>query len=337
MTDWITTFLEPLGWFLDPAQSVYWPYLLSAAALAALVWWTTPGARRRGLCSFLFSRRIWLHRSCLADLRFWLVDAALSGTFLVPLLLSSESVADLVYEAAFEGFGDGLPVQQAGLAATLLFTVVVVMASDGSFFVSHWLRHRIPFLWEFHKIHHSAEVMTPFTTFRSHPVDQLISGTLAGVAIGIVVGAFDFVYAGEHQMINVWGANALVFASNLVGGPLRHSHVPLRYGSWLDRVVISPAHHQLHHSTDPAHWNRNFGGIFAFWDALAGTLVVPEAGRRLRFGIGDGSDARYHGVLRMYLLPLLEIVRRAVRGGSRGSKGVSPERPLADLPDACLG
>lgn len=80
----------------------------------------------------------------MADLHFWLVDASLSSVFVVPLLLSSELVADQVYAALHDTIGDSMPVLTAGVGATLLFTLVVVLASDLSFFFSHRVRHRVP-------------------------------------------------------------------------------------------------------------------------------------------------------------------------------------------------
>ena len=55
-------------------------------------------------------------------------------------------------------------------------------------------------------------------------------------------------------------------------------------------------HHQLHHSTDPRHFNRNLGSTLAIFDRLAGTLLAPSARREaLRFGI-DGLDHDPHAL-----------------------------------------
>ena len=44
--------------------------------------------------------------------------------------------------------------------------------------------HKIPALWEFHKVHHSAEVMTPLTELRQHPVEIIVVVNLIGLATG---------------------------------------------------------------------------------------------------------------------------------------------------------
>ncbi len=71
----------------------------------------------------------------------------------------------------------------------------------------------------------------------------------------------------------------------------------------MSRLFISPAQHQIHHSTDPKHWNKNFGYIFAFWDLFSKTLYVPEHRETLEFGVPGSNAADFSTVPRMYLLP----------------------------------
>ena len=49
---------------------------------------------------------------------------------------------------------------------------------------------------------------------------------------------------------------------------------------------MSPAHHQIHHSRNPAHFNKNLGSCLALWDWMFGTLYIPAAKREpLEFGV----------------------------------------------------
>ena len=72
----------------------------------------------------------------------------------------------------------------------LIFTISFFIVDDFSKFLVHMLMHKIKFLWCFHKIHHSAEVLTPMTVFRTHPIEGIIfvlrnaisQGTDQGVA-----------------------------------------------------------------------------------------------------------------------------------------------------------
>jgi sterol desaturase/sphingolipid hydroxylase (fatty acid hydroxylase superfamily) len=49
--------------------------------------------------------------------------------------------------------------------------------------------------------------------------------------------------------------------------------------------------HQLHHSADVAHHDKNFATVFAFWDRIFGTLHIPAREERFRFGVDDRGAA----------------------------------------------
>jgi len=73
-------------------------------------------------------------------------------------------------------------------------------------------------------------------------------------------------------------------------------------------VLQSPAHHQIHHSTDPAHFNRNLGSFLAIWDWMFGTLYMPGRTRqKLDFGVEPkGQEA--HTVRGGLIAPVLHAV-----------------------------
>ena len=50
--------------------------------------------------------------------------------------------------------------------------------------------HKIPLLWEIHKTHHSARVLTPITIFRTHPLEGLIFVIRSAITQGIVIALF---------------------------------------------------------------------------------------------------------------------------------------------------
>ena len=61
---------------------------------------------------------------------------------------------------------------------------------------------------------------------------------------------------------------------------LQHSHMWIAFRGVLGRIFVSPAHHQVHHSGNPKHFNKNFGSCLALWDWMFGTLYVPAEGAR---------------------------------------------------------
>jgi sterol desaturase/sphingolipid hydroxylase (fatty acid hydroxylase superfamily) len=155
------------------------------------------------------------------------------------------------------------------------------------------------------------------TSFRAHPLELVLMASGSLVATGALIAVFNGLLQTQVTFYSFLGVHALLFVSNLLGN-LRHSPVWISYGPTWGRWLISPAHHQLHHSCDPTHIGCNRGFELAIWDRLYGTLYVPQAEPvQLTLGLGDGSEARYHNVGRMYLLPFVDVARRI---GSRAGR-----------------
>jgi creatinine amidohydrolase/Fe(II)-dependent formamide hydrolase-like protein len=170
----------------------------------------------------------------------------------------------------------------------------------------------VPILWPFHKAHHTAEVLTPVTAFRVHPVDLLWTQSLANAATAPVTALFAWLFRDSVSGWTFLGANALIGATALLAN-LKHMQIWMTYGP-LDRWWISPAHHQIHHSANPAHWGKNRGFELALWDRLCGTLHVPTREREVgALGIGDGCEARWHAVGRLYAMPFVEVWQLLLR------------------------
>jgi sterol desaturase/sphingolipid hydroxylase (fatty acid hydroxylase superfamily) len=83
-------------------------------------------------------------------------------------------------------------------------------------------------------------------------------------------------------------------------------------------VLISPAHHQIHHSAAPRHCDRNMGLVFALWDWAGGTLYPPDRRERLTYGLIDRAEGRaFSTVWQLYSRPVANLARRAMRGAHR--------------------
>jgi sterol desaturase/sphingolipid hydroxylase (fatty acid hydroxylase superfamily) len=140
-------------------------------------------------------------------------------------------------------------------------------------------------------------------------------------------------FALDPVEVTVFGVNVYLLRNTLLMMDfVRHTHLKLSYGRWLDSVLLSPHYHQLHHSIAPAHWDRNFGLTFSFWDRIFGTLVVPKPDESFRFGLTHGEHEEYQSLYRLHVLPLRKIARRLTGGGDRGQRptaatSVSPSAP----------
>jgi sterol desaturase/sphingolipid hydroxylase (fatty acid hydroxylase superfamily) len=288
---------------LDRESFLYWPFILSSIVLALAVW-------RRPWREFwreYFGAGLWWHRSARADYLLYFVNALVLPALFAFLLPDANQLAD----------------PAGGVLVRALYTVAFFVAYDFGRFAAHCLLHDVPLLWEFHKIHHSAQVLTPMTAYRAHPLELLLMAWGPVITTGLVSVAFNAIAGGGVGFYSFLGLHVFLFGFNLIDN-LRHSPVWLSYGAFWGRWLISPAHHQLHHSCEVRHFGCNRGFALALWDRLYGTLYVPGTRpETFKLGLGDGSDERYHHVGRMYWLPFAAAARQTAKTLFR----FSPARP----------
>lgn len=302
----------------NPDSEFFWPHLLSALLIAVMVFAWAGGRKPRDFLSRTFSRAIWWHRSARADYGFYVVNAVLYLMLVGPWLLTVAGIAFPVRNGLRALFGPGPVFVEVGLWAFALYTFMHFLARDFGRWLGHWVQHRVPLLWEFHKVHHSAEVLVPLTNARAHPVDLIIMAVIGNAFVGLIAGVFIYLFPRGIDIWHVLGVNVILFAFDALGSNLRHAPVWLSYGPALERWLISPAQHQLHHSTDPKHWHKNMGFVLAVWDRLFGTLYVAKGREHLTYGLGDGSEPSYHGVWRLYWMPFRNLWQRFA--GSRAPR-----------------
>lgn len=324
MTDALLAIFEFLGRALasglaalmQPQKRIYLPYLVGAFALAVLVW-SVRARGRRSLVQFLFPKAIWLHRSALLDYRLVVVRGLLDLAWLGSLSLSSFAVGLSIARLLWQHVAILPRFTVEPWLIVALFSIGAFVAEDLARYALHRLCHRVPALWELHKLHHSAEVLTPLTVYRTHPLEGLLMTAGSALAIGVVTGVCMWAFPGAIRAWEVLGVQALGFFWNVLGANLRHSHVWLSYGARLEHVLISPAQHQIHHSDQARHHDRNFGAALALWDWAFGTLYVTRGRERLRFGLRAGESNYDDGVFSALVGPLWGAVGRLIAPGAR--------------------
>lgn len=292
----------PLRAPLEPGTLFHWPFLLSTLVIGFAVFAATTGKGPLGFWRKYFNAGVWWHASARADYRYYLVNGALFPLMFAPFFAVSSLVAGGVRDL----IGTSAEVGAIGWGATLLYSIGFFVAYDFGRYVGHFVQHKNLFLWEFHKIHHSAEVLTPFTSFRLHPVDLLFMSITPGLCTGVVTGLAAVFWGADIGFYTVLSMHVGIAAYHAISN-LRHTQIWVSYGPVLSRILISPAQHQIHHSAAPRHFHKNIGWALALWDGVFGTLYVPERDENIVYGLGDGSDGEYHGVVRMYVLPFAKI------------------------------
>ena len=159
-------------------------------------------------------------------------------------------------------------------------------------------------------------MLTPLTVYRKHPIYDLLSSIIQPLIMGPVIGVLVALF-NHDGLWTIMGFNAGYMIFSFLGINLRHSEIWIGFGPVLSRILISPAMHQIHHSIDPKHYDRNYGEVFALCDWMFGTLYIPKSREAITFGVTGGAGAEalsLHPTLKeAYLQPMREfagIVRR---------------------------
>lgn len=142
-------------------------------------------------------------------------------------------------------------------------------------FLNYWvhrLQHTVRPLWAFHSVHHAPKQLTFLTANRIHAVEQLY------VSVLIMVPAF--ILGIQPRWLPILFVQILIET-------LQHARLSWTFGP-MHRMLVSPAFHAVHHSTDAREYNGNYARLFSLWDVLFGTFVRSEQPAR-RFGV-EGMD-----------------------------------------------
>jgi sterol desaturase/sphingolipid hydroxylase (fatty acid hydroxylase superfamily) len=312
-----------------PASAYGAPALGGALAVCALYYICRCRARGRrssvrGFARSIFPRRILLHQSSLIDMCLWALNAVVFASAYGTLGLGLFFWRDAVVAGLTHGWGPHAPSLWPAWTILTLATVLQLLASELAYWFAHYCFHKIPALWEFHKVHHSAEVMTTLTELRQHPVEIIAFMNLIGFSTGIVFGVMTYAFGPGVRPFTLLNGNILLMAFLVTYGHLRHSHMWIAFTGFAGHILQSPAHHQLHHSSSPAHYDRNLGFALAVWDWAFGTLAVPTRAReRIVFGVGADATP-FPSVLAAFVIPCARFARHVAKLAAGWRTGAAP-------------
>ena len=293
-------------YFINPDKRLYWLYLLSSVFLAVAYFYVTKKNTR-----VITSSKLWLHPSAKLDYYYFFLSYFLNLFLLVPYIISAKSVAVYVNKflyAQFDYFENTIFSYEE---IVLMYTISIFVFSDFTRYWLHRFLHTIPFLWEFHKVHHSAKVLTPITFYRVHPVENFLFGLRYSLSIGFVTGIFIYLFGAMIDIYMVLGVNIFLFIFSLFGSNLRHSHVPFSYGKYIEKWLLSPKQHQIHH--DKKHFNKNYGGYIAIWDRVFGSLCLSNSVNVLKFGLRKNQMGEYLSLKDLILRPFINLIKNTRR------------------------
>ena len=328
------------GTFLKPGSTLSVAAL--ACSLAVAIAMITQGRSRkrsirpRVLVRALFPRRLVRAASARADIGYFLFSVLFSGFFISWAIISTNVIAVATTRGLAAALGTLAPTALppwlcAGVATLLLF-----LAYEIAYWVDHYVSHKIAWLWEFHKVHHSAESLSLLTNFRVHPVDTIVFYNLVALALGVTQGALAFAFGRPTSAFTVDGTNILVMLTSVALAHIQHSHIWVDFGSRWGRVFLGPAHHQIHHSAAPAHFDKNFGNALAIWDRAFGTFFMPPKARQgLTLGLPDLPYAA-HGWRAATIEPFRGAACALIASGARIVGAAKQPKPHAEISRAAI-
>lgn len=238
-----------------------------------------------------------LRRGWLRDLGF----LALNGHFFSLWTASLSGALALAATRTLQDLGlrlGGSPVPRWPLLVQL---VVLLVAADFLQWCVHNLLHRVPWLWAFHKVHHSIATMDWIGNFRFHWMEIVVYKAVQWLPLA---------------WLDASPAAALAVAVvTTVWGDLNHANLDLGFGPF-GYVVNSPRMHLWHHdASSEGGVAKNFGIVLSLWDHLFGTAFWPRVRSPERLGYpGDGEMPA--GFIGQVAWPLS---RRPLVGGAGGS------------------
>jgi sterol desaturase/sphingolipid hydroxylase (fatty acid hydroxylase superfamily) len=325
-----------LDFLLTAPDSIMSLGMLAAAFLISMAWFALAGARRGRRLSLarLFARvlpaRYLLQKSHLLDVWLFVLNTKVLGMAAVWLVVSSHQIGVWTNLALTGALGAPAETAFPLWAVVAITTIGLYLAYEFGYWLDHYLCHRIPWLWEFHRVHHEATTLSPLTVFRVHPVDSLFFANIMAVVTGPVQGLLAFSLGQSASEMTLLGYNAILLVGAFILVQLQHSHVWIPATGWLGRIILSPAHHQIHHSADPAHYGRNLGSCLAVFDWMFGTLIVPDARRqKLAYGVPDEAGADPHSLAHGLFSPFARIGASALRLIRRRRAAPQPGLPQA--------
>lgn len=160
--------------------------------------------------------------------------------------------------------------------------IIAFLVLDLLLYAWHRLCHRFDSLWVFHRVHHNDPYLNTSTAFRVHVIELLITNLLKAAYI-VLLGV-------DQLMMLINETLIMVFTL------FHHSNIKFAGEKLFAKLVIVPALHRAHHSTERHEHDSNYGAVFSIWDRLLGTVNEREP---ITIGINGNSPQELLNLLKL--------------------------------------
>ncbi len=172
--------------------------------------------------------------------------------------------------------------------------IIAIVMLDLAIYTQHFLFHKIPFFWRFHRMHHTDLDIDVTTGARFHPVEIILSMGIKS-AIVVVIGGPAWSVLAFEVLLN---ATSMFNHGNIL--------INRRIDRILRLCVVTPDMHRVHHSVITRETDSNFGFNLPWWDRLFGTyLDQPAAGHEgMKIGLANYRERKWLTLPWMLIVPL---------------------------------
>src|SRR5262249_20382239 len=235
---------------------------LAAALLIATIFFVWQRVRRgrrvrlRTILRALFPKRILRSRSNEADIGYLIFNVFVYSVMFGWAVLSYQFISNGIISGLVTLFGPVSPSTLPAYVTRSVITVMLFLAYELGYWFNHWLTHKVPLLWEFHKVHHNAEVLTPLTNFRVHPVYTWVFTNILALSAAVANGFGNYMFGETAYQYALSDTNIILVLFIHAYVHLQHSHMWIAFRGVLGRIFVSPGHHQVHHSSNPKHFTK---------------------------------------------------------------------------------
>ena len=173
----------------------------------------------------------------------------------------------------------------------LVETGIALLVFDGWMYLWHRANHEIPFLWRFHRMHHSDCEVDVTSATRFHTGELILSSVLRLIVLPLLG-------------LELWQL-VLYEVILLPVIQFHHSNVklPEKWDRLLRAIIVSPNMHRVHHSRIQLETDSNYSSVFSFWDRLARTFRLRDNVLAIEFGLLEFDDLKWQTVGGMLRTP----------------------------------
>ncbi len=201
--------------------------------------------------------------------------------FSLVIYLGFSNVFVAIFNDFLANFGiTNLVAIQLGALPAWSQLLIIFLVRDFMQYNIHRLLHHVPFMWRFHRVHHSTEEMGFGALMRFHFMEHIFYRSLEYLPLAMLgFGISDFF---------------IVHIFTFVTGQLGHANLYIPLGK-LKYLLNGPQMHLWHHAKEfPASHPKgfNFGITLSIWDYLFGTVHHPHDDAHLSVGLPESEQVK---------------------------------------------